>query len=98
MLAVRPARCSLLLRCSQATNFGLAVEEIRRMLAWRLSDVPPEPCPEGVVEGSEADSEIRDPAERAKVKATIFLGCTSNLISAGTRETVRCGAGAAQTG
>jgi deoxyhypusine synthase len=76
--------------CSQATNFGLAVEEIRRMLAWRLSDEPPAPCPEGVVEGSEEDSEIRDTAQRAKVKATIFLGCTSNLISAGTRETVRC--------
>eukprot|EP00967_Tisochrysis_lutea_P099475 scaffold147790_cov29-Tisochrysis_lutea.AAC.4 len=72
----------------QATNFGLAVDEINRMLAWRLSDEPPAPCPDGIVEGSEEDTEIRDPAERAKVKTTIFLGCTSNLISAGTRETV----------
>lgn len=73
----------------QATNFGLAVDEINRMLAWRLSDEPPAPCPDGIVEGSEEDTEIRDPAERAKVKTTIFLGCTSNLISAGTRETIR---------
>jgi hypothetical protein len=64
------------------------------MLAWRLSDIPPAPCPQGVVEGSEADAEIRDPNERAKVKTTIFLGCTSNLISAGTRETVSGGEGA----
>lgn len=64
------------------------MDEIRQLLAWRLSDEPAAPCAEGIVEGSDEDSEIRDPAERAKVKATIFLGCTSNLISAGTRETV----------
>ena len=59
------------------------------MLAWRLSDEPPKPCPSNIVEGSEEDAEIRDPAERAKIRTTIFLGCTSNLLSAGTRDTVR---------
>lgn len=59
------------------------------MLAWRLSDEEAPPPPEGIVAGSEEDSEIRDPAERAKVRTTIFLGCTSNLISAGTRESIR---------
>ena len=59
------------------------------MLAWRLSDEEAPPPPEGIVAGSAEDSEIRDPAERAKVRTTIFLGCTSNLISAGTRESIR---------
>ena len=59
------------------------------MLAWRLSDEEAPPPPEGIVAGSAEDSDIRDPAERAKVRTTIFLGCTSNLISAGTRESIR---------
>ena len=64
----------------QATNFGLAVEEIKRMRAWRLSHEP-------VAENE--DDDLRDPAAREKVRCTIFLGCTSNLVSAGTRETIR---------
>lgn len=64
----------------QATNFGLAVKEIRRMLAWRLSD---EPIPE------DESEEWRDPELRARTKTTIFLGYTSNMISAGVRETIK---------
>tara|TARA_B100000524_G_scaffold171637_2_gene87862 strand:- start:869 stop:1870 length:1002 start_codon:yes stop_codon:yes gene_type:complete len=63
-----------------ATNYGLAVEEVKRMLAWRLSDEPVAPDENEALHSLEA---------RAKVRCTIFLGLTSNLISAGTRETVR---------
>jgi len=64
----------------QATNFGLAVEEIKRMRAWRLSD---EPAPD------DEDEAFRSAEARAAVRCTIFLGFTSNLVSAGTRETIR---------
>ena len=47
---------------------------------WRLSDEP----------WVEADGEeLRDPAARAKVKATIFFSYTSNMISSGNREVIR---------
>jgi len=62
----------------QSTNFGLAVEEINKMLTWRLSD-------ELVTE----DDTIQDPEERSNTKCTIFLSYTSNLISAGIRENLR---------
>lgn len=64
----------------QATNFGLAVEEIKRMRAWRLSDEPILP---------DDKEELKDPEARKNVRCKIFLGCTSNLSSAGTRETIR---------
>ena len=64
----------------QATNLGQAVEEVRKMRAWRLSDEPVAP---------DEDEHLRDPAARAKVRCTIFMGVTSNLVSAGTRETIR---------
>jgi deoxyhypusine synthase len=41
----------------QATTFGRAVEEVNKMLKWRLSDEPVQP-----------DDDIKDPAERAKVR------------------------------
>lgn len=50
------------------------------MLAWRLSDEPI---------GPDEDESLHDPEVRAQIGCTIFLGLTSNLISAGTRETVR---------
>eukprot|EP01121_Diplochlamys_sp_Union-15-3_P009260 TRINITY_DN251_c0_g1_i1.p1 TRINITY_DN251_c0_g1~~TRINITY_DN251_c0_g1_i1.p1 ORF type:complete len:378 (+),score=82.86 TRINITY_DN251_c0_g1_i1:29-1135(+) len=63
----------------QATNFGLAVDEVNRMLKWRLSDEPI----------TEDDAEhLRDPETRKKIRATIFLGYTSNLISSGLREVI----------
>ena len=50
------------------------------MRAWRLSDVPV---------ADDEDDDLKSPEARSKVRATIFLGCTSNLVSAGTRETIR---------
>ena len=47
-------------------------------IAWRLSDEPPGPADAGL-----------SPAQRRRVRAKIFLGFTSNLISAGVREHVR---------
>ncbi|KAJ1424123.1 DHS-like NAD/FAD-binding domain-containing protein [Ochromonadaceae sp. CCMP2298] len=64
----------------QATNMGLAIEQINKMLSWRLSDVP--------VKESDQD-EFKSPEYRAKARCTIFLSYTSNLISSGIRETIR---------
>lgn len=64
----------------QATNVGLAIEQINSMLKWRLSDEP--------IEENETD-EFKDPEVRKNTKCTIFLGYTSNLISSGLREIIR---------
>ncbi|GAB5030686.1 deoxyhypusine synthase [Nannochloropsis oceanica] len=64
----------------QATNLGMAIKEIERMRAWRLSDVPVAP---------DEDDDLIDPAVRATIKCKIFLAYTSNLISSGLRETLR---------
>ncbi|XP_064396381.1 deoxyhypusine synthase-like [Halichondria panicea] len=63
----------------QATNFGLAVEQINEMLECRGRPV------------SETDSKpyMREPADRPVSNCTIFLGYTSNLISSGVRDTIR---------
>mmetsp|Transcript_22976 Transcript_22976/g.38460 ORF Transcript_22976/g.38460 Transcript_22976/m.38460 type:complete len:368 (+) Transcript_22976:420-1523(+) len=72
---------SLLVSGFQATNFGKAVQEVQRMIDWRLSDDPVNPA-------INAEDGLT-PEERAKVRCKIFLGYTSNLISAGTREVIR---------
>jgi deoxyhypusine synthase len=64
----------------QATNVALAMDEINKMLDWRLSDEP--------VKESD-DDDAKDPAKRAATKCTIFLGMTSNMVSCGMREVVR---------
>ncbi|KAI8911372.1 DHS-like NAD/FAD-binding domain-containing protein [Powellomyces hirtus] len=64
----------------QATSIGQAIEEINRMIHWRLSDEP--------VAEDEQD-EYRDPEVRQNVKCKIFLGYTSNLVSSGLREVIR---------
>jgi deoxyhypusine synthase len=64
----------------QASNLGLAIEEINRMITWRLSDDP--------VKDSEPE-ELKDPEARAKVRCKIFLSFTSNMISSGMRETIK---------
>ena len=64
----------------QATNLGLAVEEIRRMRKWRLSDVP--------VKETD-DEELKDPEVRKNIRARIFLGYTSNQVSCGQREVIK---------
>eukprot|EP00123_Amoebidium_parasiticum_P003432 comp14728_c0_seq1/m.11121 comp14728_c0_seq1/g.11121 ORF comp14728_c0_seq1/g.11121 comp14728_c0_seq1/m.11121 type:complete len:373 (-) comp14728_c0_seq1:185-1303(-) len=64
----------------QATSLAQAINEINRMIKWRLSDEPIAP---------DADEEQRDPNYRAQRRCKIFLGYTSNLISSGLRETFR---------
>jgi len=64
----------------QATALGRAVNEVNRMISWRLSD---EPVTEETLE------EHRDPEVRRNTRCKIFLGYTSNLVSAGTREQLR---------
>uniref|UniRef100_A0A7I4FLF2 Deoxyhypusine synthase n=1 Tax=Physcomitrium patens TaxID=3218 RepID=A0A7I4FLF2_PHYPA len=49
-------------------------------LDWRLSDDPID---------EDTNDDYKDPEYRKGVKCKIFLGCTSNLISSGVRETIR---------
>ncbi|XP_035732309.1 probable deoxyhypusine synthase [Vespa mandarinia] len=63
----------------QATNFGLAVNEIKRMLAARII-----PLKEDQIDELEDDEFIK-----RKSSCTIFLGYTSNMSSCGVRETIR---------
>lgn len=64
----------------QATELGRAIEEINRMRKWRLSDVPVQPGD---------DDDLQTFEQRNKVKCTIYLAYTSNMISSGVRETIR---------
>jgi len=64
----------------QATNFGLAVEEINKMIIKRE-----EPIPEDKRESC-ANIEL---GPEVKNNCTIFLGYTSNMASCGVRETLR---------
>uniref|UniRef100_A0A7S2Y5I0 deoxyhypusine synthase n=2 Tax=Entomoneis paludosa TaxID=265537 RepID=A0A7S2Y5I0_9STRA len=64
----------------QATNLALAVEQIREMRSWRMSDIP----------WKEGDDETLKPlAVREKIRARIFMAYTSNQISCGQREVLR---------
>jgi len=64
----------------QATNVAMAIDEINRMLSWRLSDRPV---------GPNEPEEFKDPEYRARTRCTIYLSFTSNLISSGIREVIR---------
>ena len=64
----------------QATNLGLAMEEINKMIHWRLSDEP--------IEEDEVEY-YKDPEVRNKTRCTIYLGYTSNMASCGMREYIR---------
>ncbi|XP_024359388.1 deoxyhypusine synthase isoform X1 [Physcomitrium patens] len=64
----------------QAAHLGQAIVEVNRMLDWRLSDDPID---------EDTNDDYKDPEYRKGVKCKIFLGCTSNLISSGVRETIR---------
>lgn len=64
----------------QAAHLGQAIDEVNRMLNWRLSDDPID---------EDTNDDHKDPEYRQGVKCKIFLGCTSNLISSGVRETIR---------
>jgi len=64
----------------QASNLGDAIDQIRLMRKWRLSDV----------EWKEGDdASLRPRHIRENVRARIFLGFTSNQISCGQREIIR---------
>jgi len=64
----------------QATNLGLAIEEVNKMIKWRLSDEP--------VEEDELEK-YKDPEVRKKTRCTILLGLTSNMSSCGMREYIK---------
>ena len=71
----------------QASHFAMACEEVNRMLKWRLTD-------EDLANNAEMaealrDTEFEDPATHKDVRCKIFLGCTSNLVSSGVRESLR---------
>ncbi|XP_043480314.1 probable deoxyhypusine synthase [Leptopilina heterotoma] len=63
----------------QATNFGLAVEEIQKMLTARSVGLNKE----------QIDSFEDDEFIKRKNSCTIFLGYTSNMASCGIRDTIR---------
>ncbi|XP_067612687.1 probable deoxyhypusine synthase [Eurosta solidaginis] len=63
----------------QATNLGLAIQEINKMLD----------CRQRPIELSEEDVYEKDEFVKRKYSCTIFLGYTSNLVSSGLRETLR---------
>lgn len=64
----------------QATALGQAINEVNRMINWRLEDDPIT---------SNTDPAHTDPSFRASCRTKIYLGYTSNLISAGVREQIR---------
>ncbi|XP_071877853.1 probable deoxyhypusine synthase [Bombus fervidus] len=63
----------------QATNFGLAVNEIQRMINAR--NIP--------LKDDQIDSLEEDKFIERKSSCTIFLGYTSNMASCGIRDTIR---------
>lgn len=73
---------SMLTTGFQATNVALAINEINRMIKWRLSDRP-------MTENEQSDPLHSDPNFRRGQKCTIFLSYTSNMISCGMRETIK---------
>ena len=77
----------------QATNFGLAVEQINAMISKRL-----EPMPEDKLQSQQqleasnnCDGQFSNKEESVEPKnnCTIFLGYTSNMASCGVRESIR---------
>ena len=62
----------------QATNLGLAVDELNRMIDCRHQKLP---------EDLYVDPD--DVFINVKTNCTIFLGYTSNIISSGLRETIK---------
>ena len=54
------------------------METLPLQLAWQLVQEPPEVGPD-----------VTSPAERQQTRTKIFLGYTSNLISAGVREHIK---------
>lgn len=63
----------------QASNIGLGIEEINKMIKCRYEVEPDE----------QIDQYEDDEFIKRKHNCTIFLGYTSNLVSSGLRETIR---------
>lgn len=83
----------------QATNFGKAIEEVRKMVSKEILSVGTrlnvihDPfqliCRDIPLSPDDSDQYEEDPFIRRKSNCTIFLGYTSNLVSSGVRETIR---------
>lgn len=58
---------------------GQAIEQIKKMLEWRLSDEPYD----------KTRDLPQDPEERKKIGCRVFLACTSNQTSCGNREIIK---------
>ncbi|CEP03285.1 Deoxyhypusine synthase [Plasmodiophora brassicae] len=70
----------------QATSFAKATDTIRAMLHWRGKKVVDDH------DGYDSDDQCRrspGPPREIETKCTIFLGCTSNMMSCGNREVIR---------
>ncbi|XP_003387057.1 PREDICTED: deoxyhypusine synthase-like [Amphimedon queenslandica] len=63
----------------QATNFGLAVQQVNDMLKLRSQPI----------DESSLKPALDEPGDRPVTNCTIFFGFTSNMISSGSRETIR---------
>ncbi|KAI4471693.1 deoxyhypusine synthase [Holotrichia oblita] len=62
----------------QSTNFGLAVEEINKMIVCRNQPL---------IKDNYQDDD--DQSNKINNNCTIFLGYTSNIVSSGLRETIK---------
>jgi deoxyhypusine synthase len=71
----------------QASSLGQAIEEINRMIRWRLSDDIQPTLPSELDQQQPPPPPLPDNPSRVRTK--IFLGYTSNLVSSGVREHIR---------
>jgi len=83
---------SLLTTGFQATSLGMCIDEVNRMLRWRLSDEK-RTTEEGGGGGEEntfepTSDDLLTDEERSEIRTKIFCGFTSNLTSSGVRETL----------
>ena len=69
----------------QAQNYGMVIEEINKMLDWKLAneEVAPDESDDFVAVNEEGTT------KRSRTRTKIFLAYTSNLISSGLRDTLR---------
>lgn len=77
----------------QATNFGLAVEQINAMISKRLEGMPEDKIQSTQQLGASSNSDVQfsnnEESVEPKNNCTIFLGYTSNMASCGVRESIR---------
>lgn len=73
----------------QSSHLAQAIEEVNKMIKWRLSDEPIDEDKDGKNHHILEVPDFIDPKVRAETRCTIFLGYTSNMISCGTREIIR---------